>query len=146
MKKISVLTFLFAATLCSCKKDKEVSKQEHLQNGKWKLTKFSLSGMGDMLGELNDCQKDNLYIFESSKVITVDEGATKCRATDPQTNIDGSWYLSDNDQNLNISGNSLFTTVSGKIITLNAQTLEISKDTNVMGFPIVAIISFTNVK
>jgi len=150
--------FLFVAlaaslSLQSCKKDeekKEPTKTDHLQNGKWKLASANAAGgVFDLMTSLKDCQKDNLYTFNADKTITVDEGATKCSSSASQSVTEGNWALLKGDAQMSISGERItagFGNLTGDVITIDAKTLQIKKDTTVSGFATTAIVTFTNVK
>jgi hypothetical protein len=43
---------------------------------------------------MDDCVKDDAFIYTSNRTFTVDEGATKCNSADPQT-TEGTYQLSD---------------------------------------------------
>lgn len=100
MKKI---TNLFAITillsglmgLIGCKKD---SKTDLLTDHSWKITASTVTPgiedpfTGNLVTNLYDwafispdCVKDDFYTFKTDGNMILDEGATKCDATDPQT-------------------------------------------------------------
>lgn len=152
MKKIIFAILIGSVSFSACKKkEKELTKTELLQNGKWKLTAASFNGVIDILSNFKDCQKDNTYTFNSNKTITVDEGATKCKDSVAQTYTDGKWNLSGNDTKISLDGSSItegFATgpLTADVVVLNATTLQISKDTAFSGFSGKASFTFTNVK
>lgn len=59
-----------------------VSEVKDLNTGQWVSDPF-----------FQACLRDDRYIFSENGTLTVDEGATKCNAIDPQTTT-GSWSLS----------------------------------------------------
>ncbi|MBL7712704.1 MAG: lipocalin family protein [Chitinophagaceae bacterium] len=148
MKKSIVIILLGSALFGSCKKDKDPSRTELLQKGKWKLSQANFNGLVNLMDNMKDCQKDNFYTFNTDKTITVDEGAAKCSSSAEQTYKDGNWSLVNGDAQISISGNALGFggTLTGDIVTLNSTTLQIKKDTTVSGFKGTANISFTNVQ
>ena len=152
MKKIAFAALILCVGFTACKKkEKEPTKTELLQNGKWKLTGANFNGVFDLMSSFKDCQKDNTYTFNSNKTITADEGASKCSDTAAQSKTDGSWALISNESQLSISGSSITgafgsASIAGNIITLNNTTLQIKKDTTVSGIKGSANITFTNVK
>jgi hypothetical protein len=123
MKKIHVLLFLVVVTvagfLSGCKKKddaKPLSKAELLASTtskKWKLIALTAAtplGSFDLFDKnnlsqvyLEDCQKDNVYIFYADKKYEEDEGATKCDSTDPQKADSGTWSISADETKLTIS-------------------------------------------
>jgi hypothetical protein len=75
-----------------------------LQNKNWKITALTISpayfGITDVLNGLYfDCEKDDLYQFNSNGNFVLDNGATKCAPTDPQTQS-GSWNYNSSNKNL----------------------------------------------
>lgn len=146
MKKFIAILFVGSALLGSCKKDKDPSKTELLQKGKWKLSQANFNGFVNLMDNMKDCQKDNFYLFNADKTITVDEGASKCNSSSEQTYTDGNWSLVNNEAQISISGATLGFggTLTGDIVTLNSSTLQIKKDTTVSGFKGTANITFTN--
>jgi hypothetical protein len=91
---------LFAAvvgllTFTSCKKDPLDTTL--LTTGKWKVTADTRNGVDQFITSKN-CEKDNTWTFETLGFLTIDEGATKCSASDPQTYTAGRWSLSGTEQ------------------------------------------------
>ena len=129
MKNIS---FLFLALIClvsisSCRKDsgEPDNQNEKMIVGKnWKLTAYTEDG-DDVFFELYDaCERDNIETFFADKTFKIDEGATKCDPSDPQTSASGNWSISGNKLTLSAPGLSLqFVTT---IIALNSTTLKYS--------------------
>lgn len=101
----ALLMVLFVLTAVSCKKDKP--REELLTSGAWRATSISVA-LGpltvDAFAELEDCEKDDRMTFKSDKTVEIDEGATKCNPSDPQTYSLGAWSLSDNDNKLSYGG------------------------------------------
>ncbi|GAA4451237.1 lipocalin family protein [Rurimicrobium arvi] len=137
MKKI-LFAVAALALIGSCKK-KDPSPTEYLTNGKWKLTSATFLGV-DISSDLKDCQKDNLYTFNSNKSITAYEGATKCYDTVADSKTDGNWALTSADKQLTLSGSSIAESfgITGNltvdVVTLNETTLSVKKDTAFSGF------------
>ncbi|HTN16791.1 MAG TPA: lipocalin family protein [Chitinophagaceae bacterium] len=149
MRKIIAAILLSGILFGSCKKkDKDPSKTELLQKGKWKLSQANFNGFVNLMDNMKDCQKDNFYFFNADKTMTVDEGATKCNSSSEQTYTDGYWNLVNNDAQISINGSALGFggTLTGDIVTLSSSTLQIKKDTTVSGFKGTANITFTNVQ
>lgn len=162
MKKIFLACFVLPLAFAACNKDKDkgtpdpvdpidtvltvpVSKFTILTTDKWKLTEAFVNNTAgelaiDYYSTMKDCEKDNFFFFNASGSITLDEGATKCSASDPQTTTDGNWSFSADTSKMTLSGSSLLP-VDGdhtiKILTLTATTLKVSKDTTITypGFP-----------
>jgi hypothetical protein len=154
MKKTLILAAACCMAFGACKKDDNNggSKSENLKNGKWQLTKLTLTfplGEQDLLANLDACMKDNFYIFNTDQSITADAGATKCNSSEPQQATDGTWELNTNDTRLKISGSSItqgFGDIQGDIVQLDASTLKVKKDTTVGSLTGVINVTFTNKK
>lgn len=156
MKKLFILSSLAIISFTACKKKENpttvtYTKADTLQNGKWKLTSaLAAGGLVDLTTSMKDCQKDNFYTFNADKTITIDEGATKCNASDVSPRSDGNWSLSSDYKQITVSG-SLFATLgisslTGELVKLDATGLEIKKDTTISGFPTTVNIKFSNTK
>lgn len=168
MKKIAYAIGVLATTLLlnSCEKkddnnntnnngsgnNNNNSTSSALSNKKWKMVS-SVSSMNmagfdqqfDLYGMLEECVKDNLITFETNSTITVDEGATKCDAADPQTQTDGNWELLENDTKFRMWGaNSVqgITELTADIITLDNTTFTIKYVTDQGGVPMTTTTSY----
>ncbi len=103
-----------------------------LTNGKWLQTAQTsqtiTNGVGGLVDDdfagMSACEKDDYTIFNSSNLIIIDEGATKCDATDPQQYTVGQWTLLDSDTKLRQSGPSA--TINWEIDQLDGSTLKMS--------------------
>jgi hypothetical protein len=96
-KKITLLAFVALAALSSCKKDDSTADNKALlTSGKWKLTAETVKGVNTFTTKAN-CDKDNTWAFTTDGKLTLDEGATKCDPTDPQTET-GTWIFTDTEQ------------------------------------------------
>ncbi len=153
MKKIIFFVLISGIAFASCKKKDKTppapSKTEIVQEGKWKLTSANFNGIYDLVNDFEACQKDNFYLFNTNKTITVDEGATKCDPSTPQNATDGMWELQSNDTKIVISGSSITAglgSLSGDIIEISNTKLQFKKDTTISGFPGTINITFTNIK
>jgi hypothetical protein len=103
---VLLLTLSFAA--CKKKEDKK-SKMTLLTQKEWFMSKNE-EKVGN--GAWNDdfpnylaCEKDNKFIFKSDNTATLDEGATKCSASDPQTQTIA-WAFTDNETKVLLDGDS----------------------------------------
>lgn len=143
---IAAIAGLFA----SCKK-KEPTATDYLTQSKWKLTSVLVFG-SDLSQNMKACQKDNLYQFASNKTITAFEGASKCVDTAANSRTDGNWQLANADKQLTLSGSSIAESfgIQGNltvdILTLDATTLAVKKDTAISGLRTTINITFTSAK
>ena len=130
MKKTLVLiSFMtaFAAGLIieSCKKN---GKSSNPIVGKWKMTAYIHEGMDVFgTGQLDPCYVDNIITFTSGPEVIVDEGATKCSPSDPQT-FSGTYSLNSDNTQLTVSSNG--SSDVDYIRTLNSTTLKVEQISN----------------
>lgn len=128
-----VLALVLAGGFTSCSKDDKddptpATKTELLTAKSWRLTADSSIEAGettatDDYATLEACEKDNFIKFASSKVVTFDEGATKCDPTDPQT-LTGSWDLNSGETQLFLTDPNLGLPVPFEIVELTSSTLK----------------------
>lgn len=146
MKNYSAFICLFFLTLvmagCDKDKDSEPTKQDLLMANQWKLTEAKASATiagspfeVDYYNILIACQKDNFLDFNTGGVVVMDEGASKCTPTAPQT-TQGTWTLTENATTgdvLTVNGNILLafglTNTAARnltVLTLDNQTLKVT--------------------
>ena len=106
---------LLAVLAISCKKDREQTKMDLLTSGQWKIVAFTLSPPFDLDGDgdldsdadayalMDACEKDDLFIFKSDGKYEINEGGTKCDATDPQSTV-YDWSFANGEKELIIDG------------------------------------------
>jgi hypothetical protein len=118
-----VLIVGFAA--CGKEEDPPPTKTQLLTSASWKFKSASVSGV-DITNQLQACQKDNVYTFNSSGSSAMDEGATKCNAADPQS-TSGTWSFASNETIINLAS-PLFTGggTSLTVVTLSETELIVS--------------------
>ena len=101
---IAIAAFAFAG----CKKDDDdktpsQTKKEMLTSGSWYLKDFVVNDTSYYDVFFDDCDKDDFQTFKTNGMVTMDEGATKCDPTDPQTE-DVLWMLSTDEKTITIDG------------------------------------------
>jgi len=147
-----VLAIAAATTFLACKKDKKDSntgktKTELITTGTWKMTAFTTNPAQDLDSDgdvetnvfdyLEACFKDDITTFKTNGTAEVNEGATKCDPTDPQT-FSISWSFTANETKLVVDGEEFTLT------ELTATTIKI-KDTYVdAGITYTDEITFTH--
>jgi Lipocalin-like domain len=106
--KILLICLLATVSFAGCKKDEETptptptpsSKKSILIDKSWKLTAFTVDpaynygGTGPMtnlIGYIAPCELNDITLYTTTNTYTIDEGATKCSASNPQTKESGSW-------------------------------------------------------
>lgn len=96
----------------------------------------------DISSQLQSCSTDNTVTFVKDGTGVLDEGATKCSTTAPQTQA-FTWSFANNETALNLAGNAVVG-ISGqfKILALDATKLSLSKDTTLVGVPVALIVNF----
>jgi len=99
--------------LLSCNKDSGPSTAELIIKAPWKFSK-AMAGSVDVSALIQSCVKDNLVTFKggtSTNTGNLNEGATKCNASDPQQ-IDFTWTYDATFNKITITG------VGGTTITI----------------------------
>lgn len=93
---------------------------------------------------VTSCFKDNTYLFNKDSTGVMDEGATKCNASDPQT-VDFTWSVSGtNPQVIKANVNSLL--ANGiKIYSISSAEFKLYKDTTYLGVSLYYIVSLKHV-
>lgn len=97
-----VFVLLTVIAQASCKKTDSkpvtpIDVETAVQNKNWKLTALTVSpaigGVTDLYNDDNffeDCNRNDLYLFNPSNIFAYDEGPTTCFPDDPQTQY-GTW-------------------------------------------------------
>ena len=120
MNKLIFFAFIAILSFTSCNKNDNPppSNSDYITKSSWKFDK-AMSGGADVSSFVNACYKDNTMTFQANGNGSLDEGATKCNAGDPQiTNF--TWNFTNNGTTLNVTGN-IFAGQSGAftVLTLN---------------------------
>jgi hypothetical protein len=101
MNKLQLATLITCTVVMSaCSKQTTISQMPadnlaaNLQSGDWKMTAFTtspaLNGVTDVIANMPPCANDNLLQFRANGLFVLDEGPTKCNASDAQTDA-GTW-------------------------------------------------------
>lgn len=144
-QKLQIATLFFGMIFTACKKNpvNELTKTALITTSTWKFDVAGIDINGDGTsdsplppGVLPGCSTDNLINFKSDKSGTVDEGPTKCTATDPQT-TPFNWEFANNETEINFT-TAIFVGVGGavKIIELTATKFVLSKNVDIAGIPV----------
>ena len=141
--------FLLGLSLIGCKKKEEGdSNTSLLVQQIWRYDVAGLDANNDGMidtqlpaGTIAACSVDNTLTFNSGGTGIIDEGATKCNTSAPQTNP-FTWNFLNNETTINLQSTALFG-LGGqfKIRELSAAAFRMSKDTSVMGFPVSIVIN-----
>jgi len=81
---------------------------------------------------LEPCFKDNTYVFNKDSTVVMDEGATKCDVSDPQTSS-YSWTLTNGNPAVLKSDVDPILAEGLKVFALTDTKLTVYKDTSFMG-------------
>lgn len=74
---------------------------QRMTQAPWKFSSATVSGV-NVSSSLQTCQKDNILTFLTGVTGSMDEGATKCNASDPQTSP-FNWNFANNETKVHIS-------------------------------------------
>jgi hypothetical protein len=139
MRKINLLLIvsLFLATF-SCKKDDPPSKKDLLTGKNWILTAETVSPavnfngvlITDLYAQLDDCTKDDISKFNANGTYTIEEGATKCNANDPQVFDSGTWVFN-SDETILVLTSPANGTINAEIKELTSSKCVISQETTI---------------
>ncbi|MET0300965.1 MAG: lipocalin family protein, partial [Flavitalea sp.] len=138
-------TILMASALLSlaaCKKkngeDPPPTTSENITASAWRYDKaevdIDLNGTADFPIQesmLESCERDNILTFRSNNTGTIDEGAEKCDASDPQS-LDFTWTLSADEKTINFP-TAILAGVDGdvKLVSVSATSMVLMKETEV---------------
>jgi hypothetical protein len=118
---------LFALAFTSCKKDATFT--ETLIGNTWKLTAstFDEDGTGPIaaVSDLDDCDKDNTYVFKTDKTATINLGAIKCDPTDPATET-ASWALTADEKTFTLIPTSFPIALAYTIVSFSDSEIKLS--------------------
>lgn len=139
LKHLTLMT-LTVLLLVSCNKKSNTTttaktKTQLLTQSTWKLTnvryKINSGSWVDAYSTIQSCVKDNIVSYSTTSIYSVDEGATKCSVTDPQTYISGTWAFQSSETQLATTTTTFGTQVQN-IVVLDENTLQ-STETGSIG-------------
>lgn len=124
---LSTFALIALLTLSGCQKDSPAPTKTELISRNWKATAMTAVfpapiGTVDLYAQLQTCEKDDIIKVKADGTYTVDEGATKCNAADPQIKETGNWVFASNETKLTIMGETY------DIVSLSATTLVLKQD------------------
>ena len=145
--KLKLLFFaLLAFSVYSCSKDDDddgpVTNVELISASAWKFDTAGIDANRDGTIDaaipedmLESCDTDNTILFRTDGTGTIDEGATKCDDSNPQS-VGFTWSFKNNETVINFS-DTLFGGLTGDVTIrrLTATQLELAKEVNI-GLPI----------
>ncbi len=135
MKKVTLLFVGAIATtllIFGCKKTEtaEASKESLLVGKNWMMTSATLVSPGgniDVYATMDDCEKDDLEIYNADKTVTDKPGATKCDPAEAASTPAGKWSL--NGSSLTVINAGDTNTMNITAITATSMSLEQSETT-----------------
>ena len=153
MKKLictaaSLTTLMLIWTACSKSHSGSNNNNSNMTLMTQAVWKYDTSGF-DLTGDgkidypdtvAQPCFKDNTFQFKTDSTVTVDEGATKCNSSDPQTTI-YSWTISSSNPPI-LKSDADPVLVNGVTVqVLNSTQLQVYKDTTILGVSLRYILS-----
>jgi hypothetical protein len=125
---LKLLAVVVVIGVFSCKKESAKSRTELLTQAGWRETSAEMKtgasgtwGADPSFTSLSACEKDDITLFKTGGVFEVNEGATKCSASDPQLIYTGAWAFQNNETEISIVGQGV-----ASIEVLNETTLVIT--------------------
>jgi len=151
-KTLATFAIIACIVVAACSKNdnSQQNAEAILTTNRWQLTAATVTIPGSSLSvnvydSLPTCVKDNFYVFAKGGTVTVDEGASKCDESDPQT-YSGNWQLLNSNTPLKtidpITGQS---TTAG-IINISSSQIVLQDTANYSGYKVNATITLSNVK
>jgi hypothetical protein len=134
-------SFLAITTFTSCKKDPLETNKDLLQDKKWKLTALTFNG-ADAFVKLDACAKDDTETYKADGSWIGDEGATKCKSTDPQTETFGTWALSNEGKTLTSTNTASKEVTTATVKELTATTLVTESTESLLGINITIVSTY----
>lgn len=153
--KRAALVILSVAVIAGCKKDDNKdngnSKTQMITSGSWKITSQYIDPAEDVNGDgvpehevfpfLDECERDNLFSFATDGTFTLDEGASKCDPSDPQTQST-TWQFINNESQLVVGEANSADTV--QLVELSAATLKFRSSMTLLGVTYSETVTFAH--
>lgn len=144
---IAALASLTIWTACkkSSSSSDNTSRTTLITEASWKFDSAGVDqnkdGIIDVLDTtLLSCQKDNTYTFNKDSTGVMDEGATKCNSTDPQT-TSFTWSFIGTGQSVIKSDANPLLANGINIFSMTSTKMVLYKDTTVFGFNIWYVVN-----
>lgn len=144
MKKYVFALLSIGLIIFSCNKDDDddddQSKMKLITSATWKYDTAAIDYDKDgkaetkiPAGTISTCDLDNTITFKTDSTGTLDEGATRCSTSDPQSTTI-KWWFKDNESVL-YSPDPIFGGLSGdaKILVLTSTKLQVIKEISITG-------------
>jgi Lipocalin-like domain len=134
LKLSCFIAIAFTLQACS-KKDEQpqssnLTDKEKLMVKSWRLASITLSstitGTIDIYSQLENCNKDDIAIFNADRTYYSDEGPTKCNSQDPQLQLLGKWKIINNGTQLETTETGSNSAEVSTIVSLTANEMVLS--------------------
>lgn len=141
----AIVLAILSVTACTKKNETDTSKtkSEWIVAAPWKYSKATVLGI-DASSYFAACQKDNVATLRADNTGTLDEGATKCNSSDPQS-VSFTWAFTNNETTLQVStvlfsgGSNEFTVES-----ISSTTLVLSQMLTISGISQRVVFTFVH--
>jgi hypothetical protein len=149
MKKFLWISASLTILVVCCKKNNSSSNSNSqmtlMTQAVWKYDTSGIDLNKDGIVDFADttlqpCFKDNTFQFNKDSTVIVNEGATKCNASDPQT-ATYSWSISNTNPPILKSNADPILATGLPVLTLTSTKLTVYKDTTVLGVSLWYILS-----
>ena len=134
----AILAAVMLISIVGCKKDlAEKGKAEILTNGSWRLTGhtfYSITNTVDIYATYAPCEKDNIFHFNNNGTLDIEEGASKCDSTDPQSYSVGWQFLDNRQSRVVIYGTEFIATITDNEFQLSTPYNDPYEDHTVMTY------------
>ncbi|HWB24657.1 MAG TPA: lipocalin family protein [Chitinophagaceae bacterium] len=150
IRKTLACVVLAGITIVACQKSNNSQNDVTiLTSGKWQISDASVTipGSGvslDVYDSIPDCVKDNFYIFASEGTATIDEGATKCDSSDPQTTT-GNWKLLENNTKLQTIDPLTGASADLTLLEINSNDMKVQDTATYQGYSVNATVTFKHI-
>ncbi|HVX48717.1 MAG TPA: hypothetical protein VHB48_01120 [Chitinophagaceae bacterium] len=150
IRKTLFFAFFMCLVAAACKKDNNSQSDEAiLTSGKWQMSDASVMLPGspisvDVYDSIPTCIRDNFYVFAPGGTATIDEGATKCGDSDPQTTT-GSWKLLENNTKLQALDPLTGASANFTLLEINSNDMKVQDTATYEGYTVTATVTFKHI-
>lgn len=152
-KTLATFAVVSSIIIAACSKDDNNTPQSAeaiLTTNRWQLTAATATIPGSTItfnayDTIPACIKDNFYIFASGGTVTIDEGASKCDESDPQTTT-GNWQLLNNNTQLKTIDPITGGNTVANVVKLSSSSLVLQDTITISGITVGGTLTLTNVK
>lgn len=158
MKKLLFAAAALCFIIASCKKNEggdstPKTRADTLTTGSWALSAMNASFKNpftntdttvDLYANMEECARDDRYIFLANGRVTNDQSVKKCDSTGPQQMDGGTWSLSA-DKSALVMTDGILPGNSYKIAAFSNSAMQLQADSTIAGLvPIRVLATFTH--